>query len=149
MSSMTKSEYRDRQYSRMLLGLGTWIAIGCGIAIGAVFGDVVRLIVWVVLEGVVLIAARRTALDVVVDHDGIGAGRARLPWNAIERVEVLTGEAFRRALTIDGHPNDYRQIRSTKSGLRAWLKDPADPHRAWVLSVREPDRVREAMDGTT
>lgn len=149
MSSTTRTEYRDRQYSRMLLGLGTWIALGCGVAIGAVFGDGVRLIVWVLLEAIVLIAARRTALDVVVDHDGIAAGRARLPWSAIERVEVLTGDAFRRALTVDGHPNDYRRIRSSKSGVRAWLNDPSDPHRAWVLSVREPERLRDAMDVTS
>lgn len=145
MSSTTRTEYRDRQYSRMLLGLGTGLALGCGIVIGTVFGDTVRLIVWVALEAAVLIAAYRNALDVVVNSDGIAAGRALLPWEAIERVEVLDGENFRAALTTDGHPNDYRRIRSTSAGLRAWLNDPSDPHRAWVVSVRDPQELREAL----
>ena len=145
MSSTTRAEYRDRQYSRMLLGLGSWLALGCGVAIGAVFGDAVRLAVWIVLETFVLVAARRNALDVVVNDSGIAVGRARLPWDAVERVEILTGDAFRSALTVDGHPNDYRQIRSTKAGLRAWVSDPTDPHRAWVVSVREPEQLRAAL----
>lgn len=131
----------------MLLGLGSWIAIGCGIAIGTVFGDGVRLAVWLILELGVLVAVHRCALDVTIDAHGIRLGRALLPWSAIDRVEVFD-QNFRAALTTDGHPNDYRRIRSTKAGLRAWLNDPTDPHRAWVASVRDPVAVRHALGMT-
>lgn len=146
-STTTRTEYRDRQYSRMLLGLGGFIAIGCGVAIGAVYGGTVRLLVWIVLLIAVIVASQRTALDVVVDADGIALGRARIQWPYIDRLEVLEGAAFRAALTVDAHPNDYRRIRSTDGGIRAWLNDANDPHRAWVASVRDPRRLQTVLDG--
>lgn len=146
-SQMTKTDrrYSDHQYSQMLLGLGAFIALGCGIAVGAVFGDSVRLVVWIVLGTAVAIGARRNRLDVVVSEHGIELGRARLPWSAVQRIEVLRDQEFRAALTTDAHPNDYRQIRSVRSGMRIWLDDPTDPHRAWVASVKDPDALAAVL----
>lgn len=144
-TTTTEVVYRDRQYSRMLLGLGLFIALGCGVAVGAVFGDVARAVVWLVVGGAVIASTWQNRLDVVVDADGVRLGRALLPWSAAGRVEVLTGPEFRAALTTDGHPNDYRQIRSTTAGLRVWVDDPSDPHRAWVASVRNPAALSDVL----
>lgn len=144
-TTRTSPDYRDRQYSRMLLGLGAFIAFGCGVAVGAVFGPGMRVAVWVVVGVSVLIAARRNRLDVVIDDDGVQLGRASLPWQVIERAEILVGPDFRAALTTDAHPNDYRRIRSTDAGMRLWLADPSDPHRAWVASLRDPVAAGAAL----
>ena len=144
-TTRTNPGYRDRQYSRMLLGLGAFIAFGCGIAVGAVFGAGMRLGVWIVLGVTVLVAVHRNRLDVVIDDAGVRLGRATLPWHVIDRAEVLVGQEFRAALTTDAHPNDYRRIRSTAAGMRLWLADPSDPHRAWVASLRDPQAASAAI----
>lgn len=143
----TDREYRDRQYSRMLLGLGTFIVVGCGIAVGAVFGPQVRLGVWIVLETALLIAAMRNRLDVTIDGTGIRLRQAMLPWQYVRGVEVLRGDAFRAALTTDAHPRDYRRVQHTRAGIRVWLDDPTDPHRAWVASIADPDAAEAALAG--
>ena len=142
---MTTSEYRDSQYSRMWLGLGGFVALGTGIAVGAIYGSTVRVLVWIVLLVAVFAAVHRTRLDVVINADGVSLGAAHLPWAFVDRVEVLRGAAFRAALSTDAHPTDYLRIRSTNAGIRVWLADPTDPHRAWVASVKRPDDVTAAL----
>lgn len=142
---MTTSEYRDTQYSRMWLGLGIFVAIGVGIAVGAIYGSSVRLLVWMVMFAAVIVAVHRTRLEVVIDGTGISLGAAHIPWAFIERVEVLQGATFRAALSTDAHPTDYLRIRSTNAGIRVWLADPTDPHRAWVASVKRPDDATSAL----
>lgn len=145
-SMMTTSEYRDTQYSRMWLGLGGFVALGAGIAVGAIYGSAVRFAVWVVLFAAVLVAVHRTRLDVVINATGVSLGAAHLPWAFVDRIEVLHGEAFRAALSTDAHPTDYLRIRSSNAGIRVWLADPTDPHRAWVASVKRPDDIRMTLE---
>ena len=146
-STMTKTDvgYHDRQYPRLLLGLGSFMVLLTGVAVGAVFGGVARVLVWIMLEVLVLVVSLRLRLDVRVDVEGVGLGRASIPWSFVDRVEVLRGDAFRAALTTDGHPTDFRRIRSTAAGIRVWLADPTDPHRAWVASVRDPRACETAL----
>ena len=144
---MTSSPlYRDTQYSRLPNVLGAFIVLGTAIAVGAIYGDAVRAVI--LLAGLLALGviAIRTRLIVVVDSEGLALGRARIEWRWIDRVEVLEGAAMRAALTVDGHPLDYLQIRGTRAGLRAWLNDPDDPHRRWLTSVRRPEELRNALD---
>ena len=145
MMMISESTYRDSQYSRMWLGLGAFVAVGCGIAVGAIYGATVRMFIWALLLLVVLAVVHRTRLEVVVDKQGISLGSAHLPWEFVERVEVLRGPAFRAALTTDAHPTDYLRIRSSNAGMRVWLADPTDPHRAWVASVKRPDELMDLL----
>lgn len=137
--------YRDSQYSRMLVILGAFIVFGVGVAVGAVFGVGTRLAVWVVCGLVLLALVRRTRIELTIDRAGIRVGRAHIEWQHIARVEVLTADAMRAALTTDGHPNDFLRIRGTTAGLRVWLDDASDPHRAWLMSVRQPAALGEVL----
>lgn len=141
----TDSVYRDHQYSRMLLGLGSFIALGCGVAVGAVFGSGARLAVWIVLEVAVLVAARKTRLDITIDGEGVRLHPAFIAWEHIRDVEVLDSTQFKAALTTAAHPNDYRRIRHTRAGIRVRLNDPTDPHPSWVASVHNPDAVARVL----
>lgn len=145
--TMTSSPlYRDTQYSRLPNVLGAFIVLGTAIAVGAIYGDAVRATILAVGLLALALIAVRTRLHVVVDAEGLALGRARIDWQWIDRVEVLEGAAMRAALTVDGHPRDYLQIRGTQAGLRAWLKDPDDPHRRWLASVKRPLELRETLD---
>ena len=138
---MKTDGYRDVQYSPMLGVLGSFIVLGVGIAIGAVYGPLVRVALW--LLGTVILAwlLFRTKLTVRIDEDGITLGGARITWDRISRIEVLEGEQMRNALTTGAHPNDFMRVRSTGKGARIWLNDPTDPHRCWLFSVRDSARL--------
>lgn len=142
----SEAGYRDLQYSRMLAVLGSFIAFGVGVAVGAVYGPVARLVVWILLLvalGGLLLATR---VAVTVDARGVGVGRAFIDWGHISSIEVLTGPEMRAAITTGSHPTDYLRLRGTASGARVWVDDRSDPHRAWVVSVRRPDALRSALD---
>lgn len=144
---MTSSDtsYRDHQYSRMLLVLGGFMAIAVGVAIGAVYGPAVRAVTWVLGAALLAWLLVRTRLDVEVTRSGLRIGTAAIDWQHLRLVEVLTDASMRAAITTDAHPNDFRRLRGTVTGLRAWLDDPSDPHRAWVASVRDPDALEAAL----
>ena len=138
-------EYRDTQYSRMLLALGGFIVIGVGIAVGAIYGLGVQNALWVA-GGIGLIELlRRSRLQVRVAADGIQVGTAHLPWAYVSHIEVLEGGAMRAAMTTDAHPRDFMQLRDTKAGVRVWLNDATDPHRAWLASVRDPGALATVL----
>lgn len=138
-------EYRDTQYSRMLLVLGAFIVFGVGVAVGAVFGVGSRLGLWLIgLAGLVALL-RRTRLICSVDGFGVRVDRASLPWQFIDRIEVLEGEDMRMAIGPGAHPHDFLRLRDTSAGMRVWLRDDSDPHRAWVVSVRDPERLRSTL----
>lgn len=147
--TMTSSPaYRDVQFSRLPNAFAAFLVVGIAIAVGAIYGDVTRNVL--LLLGVLALAATamRTRLIVQIDADALSVGPARIEWRWIDRVEVLEGAAMRAALTTDGHPNDYVQVRGTTAGLRAWLNDPSDPHPRWLASIRKPEQLREVLRAT-
>ena len=139
------ASYGDLQYSRMLLALGAFIVFGIGIAVGAVFGDATRLLTWVLGFLALFWSLVRTRLEVVVDSFGIRVNRASIKWRFVQRVEVLEGDALRAATSTELHPRDFVRLRGTSAALRVWLDDQTDPHRAWLITVREPQRLRAVL----
>ena len=126
------------QYSRMLLAIGGFIDLGVGIAVGAIYGPGVRNTLWVAGGIGLSVLLLQSRLRVRIAAEGVFFGTAHLPWRYVSRIEVLEGEAMRAAMTTDAHPTDYMQLRNTKAGVRVWLNDATDPHRAWLASVRNP-----------
>lgn len=142
---MRTEPFREVQFSRMLIGLGVFIAVGSAIAVGAVFGPGSRILVAAVLLAVLGAMVWRTRLVVVVDAMGVRASAAHITWQWVSRAEALDAVAMRTALSTGAHPTDYLRVRSTKAGLRLWLDDPSDPHRCWVLSVRDLTGLQGAL----
>ena len=137
--------YSDRQFAALPIGLAVFIAIGNAVAIGAIYGATVRLVTGAIGLAVVAVMALRTVQRVSIGDGEVRVGRAHLHADRIARAEVLTGESFRRALRTEAHPTDYLRIRSAAAGVRLFLDDATDPHRAWVISVREPGRALVAL----
>jgi hypothetical protein len=137
--------YRDTQFSRMLLVLGGFIVFGVGVAVGAVFGGGARLGLWIPGALGLSWLLMRTRLRVSVDASGVGVDRASLPWQYIGRVEVLEGDAMRAAITTGAHPSDFIRLRGTTAGMRVWVDDHTDPCRSWVVSIKSPEQLRDAL----
>ncbi len=137
--------YRDVQFSRLPNTLGAFLVVGVAIAVGAIYGDLARAGLLLIGFLALALVAVRTRLIIVVDREALRVGPAHIEWEWIERIEVLEGSAMRAALTVEGHPRDYLQIRRTTAGMRAWLKDPSDPHPRWLASIRDPQSLREAL----
>lgn len=137
--------YSDRQFAALPIGLAVFIAIGNAVAIGAIYGATVRLVVGALGLAVVAVIALRTVQRVSIGDGEVRVGRAHLRVESIARAEVLAGESFRRALRTEAHPSDYLRIRSAAAGVRLFIDDATDPHRAWVISVREPGRALVAL----
>ena len=146
-SMTTKADtFREVQFSRMLLGLGTFIVLGCAIAVGAVFGPAVRLLVGILGIALIGLLAYRTRLIVVMSDEGLRVTPAHIAWSWVARAEALDEDGMRAALSTEAHPTDYLRIRGTRGGLRLWLSDPSDPHRCWLVSIRDVAALRRALD---
>lgn len=86
-------------------------------------------------------------LRIAVDDSGITVGRARLPAVAIGSVEGLTGDAARRALGPELHPEAHLALRGYLPALvRIGVGENADPTPYWLVSTRHLERLVEALE---
>ena len=136
--------YRERLLPRWPVLVAVVCAVGMlafayGVALGAVLG-------WTILSGGLLIGllAGLVASPVItVSSDGLRAGRAMLPINAIGDTAVLD-HAGLEAARMPGAPV-YEVVRGSRGGVRVVISDPADPHRAWLLSSGRPEELAQAL----
>lgn len=143
---MRTDGFREVQYSRMLVGLGAFIVVGCAIAVGAVFGSGARSLVLLAGVAGMSIAVWRTRLVLSVTASGVQVPPAHIAWSAVSSVEPLDAQAMRQALSVQAHPSDYLRVRGTRAGIRLWIDDATDPHRCWIVSVRDARSLRATLD---
>lgn len=109
---------------------------------------------WALVAGALVTAGLVTwgisSSPVVAVQDGaLVAGRARLPLEHVGRVELWRGEQARqqRGPLLDARAHLL---------LRGWvdpvvtvqLTDPQDPTPYWVVSTRQPERLKGVLDGS-
>jgi hypothetical protein len=71
---------------------------------------------------------------------------ARLPASAVAEVQVLDRTAYSDALGVALHPLAFVVQRpGIRRGVRVVLDDADDPPPNWVVSTRNPQRLREAL----
>ncbi len=123
--------------------LVSMVAIAYGAALSAPVG-------WLILAGGAgtvswLLWVTSPLIEVTETH--LVAGRAALPRTSIASALALTGELARaeRAPTADARRFILlRPWRATTACL-VTLNDQADPHPAWLLTSRTPDRLVRAL----
>jgi hypothetical protein len=92
------------------------------------------------------VALRASTLHVVVDDEGLGAGRARLPWSAIGTVVALDATAAAALRSRDADPRAYLALRGwVGTAVRVDVDDPADPTPYWYVSTRHPTELAAAL----
>lgn len=92
------------------------------------------------------VALRSSTLDVVVDHEGLTAGPARLPWTAIGRVDPLDPDTAAALRTRDADPRAYLALRGfVPTAVRVEVADDTDPTPYWYVSTRHPVELAAAL----
>jgi hypothetical protein len=90
----------------------------------------------------------RLPVRVVAAEDGpwLHVDDARLPLSAVAEVEALDRTSFADALGVASHPLGFVVQRPwIRQGVKVVLDDPEDPTPYWLVSSRNPGRLREAI----
>jgi hypothetical protein len=140
--------YAERLAPPLALWAGVWIgAAVLGISFYAALGPVAGLLALLV-PGVLLstVLVRSAAVVRVVDGDLV-AGRASIPVRLLGPVEVLDAERAREVRGPASDPAAYHLIRGwVPAGVRAEVRDPADPTPYWFVASRRPAELAAAVE---
>lgn len=113
------------------------VSLGRPISVVALAVAVVATGIWLVVGGMVVVAA---------DDTGFTAGQARLPPTAIGTVEALDRHATARARGADADPHAYFMIKGyVGPSVRVWVADACDPVPYWLVSTRHPEALAVAV----
>lgn len=143
------SAYRERLLPTWwiwLLGFGfvAMLAIAFGAALGASVG-------WLIaIAGAAMVVALFVLSSPVirVDDTALRVGRAWLPHTAMGRRKALDAEATRATRNEHYDPRWYAVLRPMASAAAVVIEvtDERDPHPAWIVTSRRPERLVAALD---
>jgi hypothetical protein len=137
-------------FERLWPSPGIWIAgIGFGAGLGLIPAPVSTAAAAVVsVLGVVVLITLLvlTTPRLEVRNGTLVAGRARVPLDVVDTIEVLDAEQMRQARGRGLDARAYLCIRGwLPAGARVVLADAADPTPYWVVSSRRPDALAAAV----
>lgn len=140
---------------RLLPSWWAWVAAAAlvamiGVAYGAALGATAGWLVGLaggILAGWLLVI---TSPVVSVNEAGIVAAGARLPGWAVADVISLDRQGVRDLRGPGADARIFAVLRpwSAPGAVLVTLKDDDDPHPAWLLSSRDPDRLMQAITAT-
>ena len=140
--------YAERLTPPVALWVAVWLgAAFLGISFYAALGPAAGLLAMLV-PGVLLsvVLVRSAALVQVVDGDLL-AGPARIPVRFLGPVEVLDPAQAREVRGPASDPAAYHLIRGwVPAGVRAPVRDPADPTPYWFVASRRPIELAAAVE---
>ncbi|MCS6710513.1 DUF3093 domain-containing protein [Brachybacterium sp. EF45031] len=102
----------------------------------------------VALLGAVLVPAALVATSPVVEvtDERWRVGRAQIDRGLLGAPQTLEGADWDLAMGPGFAPREFHCTRGwIRGGIRVPLEDPRDPHPAWVVSSRHPDRLARAL----
>lgn len=128
------------------LGLVIMVAVAYGAALGATVG-------WLTAMAGVLIAAVliwSSAPVVAVTAEGVHAAGALLPLAAVGDLRVIGPDDIAALRGPGGDARIYAVLRrsSAPGGLLIDVDDDDDPHPAWLVTSRHPERMASAITAT-
>lgn len=123
-------------------------AAALGIAYGSALGVATGAVVGAITAAFLLLGLFLSAPQIRVTTNGLRAGSADLPLKAVGEIHVLDAVEMREALNLRTAPaSSFTLVRSWAAprGIRVDISDASDPHRAWLLSTRDPQRLAGAL----
>jgi tetrahydromethanopterin S-methyltransferase subunit C len=151
MTTPDSVSYRERLVPSwwvwlVALGIVTMVSVAYGAALGPLAG-------WLIagMGSLVAVALVWGAAPVIrVDAHGLQAGRARLPTSAMGEVRSLDRSALEafRGPGADARLFAVVRASSAAGGVLVLVRDDDDPHPAWLLSSRHPERMASALTAT-
>ncbi len=90
--------------------------------------------------------AGQSATTVAATADGLRAGAAHLPADAIGTVEVLDAASTAAARGPQADPHAFFLLKGyVRTSVRVWVDDPNDPVPYWLVSTRDPVALGGAL----
>lgn len=113
------------------------------VALGPLAGGAIALVVAVV--GVILI--RRGQKRILVHSGGLQVGRACLPWEFVGQVRSLDEDQTKKVTGPYADAQAFLVYRPSYAGCAVvvGVTDTRDPHTYWLVSTKEPQRLRSAI----
>ena len=140
--------YDERLSAPWALWVGIWVgAAALGVSFFAALGPVAGLVAMRV-PGLLLSAVLdRSAAPVRVEDGDLVAGPARIPVSLLGPVEVLDPAGAREVRGPASDPAAFHLIRGwVPAGIRAAVRDPADPTPYWFVASRRPAELAAAVE---
>jgi hypothetical protein len=145
------ARHRERLIPRwwvwtLLAGMAAMLGSAYGAALGVGVGWLVGFGCLVMLGSLAWV----TSPTIRVDGDGLHAARAVLPVTCISGVRAVSSEEIRvlRGPGADGRVFVTLRPWAATSGVLVSVADPMDPHPAWLLSTRHPEKLAAALTAT-
>lgn len=128
------------------LGLVTMVAVAYGAALGAAAG-------WITAAGGIALAAAliwTSAPVVSVDARGVRAAGALLPPHAVGEVRIVDREAVAHLRGPGADARIFAVLRPSAApgALLIHVADDDDPHPAWLVTTRHPERMAASITAT-
>lgn len=147
----TRSRHHERLLPRwwvwlLPVGIASMLGTAYGAALGVDTGWLVATACLVLLAVLIWI----TSPTVRVDSVGMQAARAVLPWQCIGAVRPVSADEIRdlRGPGADGRLYVTLRPWAARGGVLVTLDDAQDPHPAWLISSRHPERLAAALAAT-
>ncbi|MDP1876068.1 MAG: DUF3093 domain-containing protein [Actinomycetota bacterium] len=119
----------------LAIAYGGALGLAAGVAVGTLGGALVGWLLWI------------TSPEVAVDAAGLHAAGAVLPPWALGPATVLdrAGVARQRGPGSDARLYVVLRPWSAARGVLVEVRDPQDPHPAWLVSSRRPELLAAAV----
>jgi len=119
------------------VSLSIWAALGNGSA------STVSLIQF----GLLIFAAKRTALEITVTKGWLLVGPAAIERAFIHNFKALEAAEFKRVRGVDADPASYLQIRFwVSTGIKIDLRDPKDKTPYWLISTNRANELAKLLN---
>lgn len=131
-----------------LFGFALLGALALGVAYGSALGLAFGIAVAGLISALLVVGILVSSPRIRVTHTHLHAGSAILPRSALGEVLVLDEREMRDALDLRTAPaSTFTLVRSWAAprGIRVDISDASDPHAAWLLSTRDPQRLAGAL----
>lgn len=149
-------DVRVRYRERVIPGFSWWIVVASvvamiAIAYGAALGAGVGVLVASVLGPIAIVALVRSSPAISVTENAVACGAAQLPSGAWRQPKTVAGPeltSIRRGHSPDAGDRVFQVVPAwfARAGVLLPLDDPSDPHSAWLIATRHPDRLTAALE---
>jgi len=138
--------YRERLWPAPWVFVATALVIPASLLVFLPISQLAGIICAVVLYGAIVVVLFATTPLVEVTDADFGAGRARLPRDAVRSAAAFEGDeaTAERGVRLDARA--WLLLRGWIPGVvRVQLDDPDDPTPYWLVSSRHPRRLAAAL----
>ncbi len=123
------------------------MAASISLSIWAALGNAPAIIVSLIQLGLLVLAAKRTALVITVTKGWLLVGPAAIERAFIHNFKALESAEFKRVRGVDADPASYLEIRFwVSTAIKIDLRDPKDKTPYWLISTNRANELAKLLN---